>query len=60
MVVNTDPKRGLLVKLPFGGVGAVSITDLADAYKSNPLDGYSKNQIVRSVKLSFTTVLPVV
>lgn len=57
MVVNTDPKRGLLVKLPFGGIGAVCITDLADAYKSNPVDGYSKNQIVRSVKLSFASIL---
>lgn len=49
MVLNIDPQRGILVKLPFGGTGAVAITDLADAYRSNPLGGYSKNQIFRLV-----------
>lgn len=52
MVVNIDPQRGLLVKLPFGGMGTVDITDLADAYRPNPLGGYSKNQILRLVNLS--------
>ncbi|TNM85943.1 hypothetical protein fugu_008214 [Takifugu bimaculatus] len=47
MVVNIDPQKGLLVKLPFGGMGTVAITDLADAYRPNPLGGYSKNQILR-------------
>lgn len=49
MVVNIDPQRGLLVKLPFGGMGTVAITDLVDAYRPNPLGGYSKNQILRLV-----------
>lgn len=49
MVVNIDPQRGLLVKLPFSGMGTVAITDLADAYRPNPLGGYSKNQILRLV-----------
>lgn len=49
MVANVDPQRGLLVQLPFGGMGAVAVTDLADAYRPNPLDGYRRNQIVRSV-----------
>lgn len=49
MVVNINPQKGLLVRLPFGGMGAVAVTDLADAYRTNPLDGYSKHQIVRSV-----------
>lgn len=49
MVVNIDPQRGLLVRLPFGGMGAVAVTDLDDAYRTNPLDRYSKHQIVRSV-----------
>lgn len=49
MVVNIDPQRGLLVKLPFSGMGTVAITDLADTYRPNPLGGYSKNQILRLV-----------
>lgn len=49
MVANIDPQRGLLVQLPFGGTGTVAITDLADNYRPNPLDGYRQNQIVRSV-----------
>lgn len=52
MVVNIDPQKGLLVKLPFGGMGTVAITDLADAYRPNPLGGYSKNQILRLVFLT--------
>lgn len=57
MVANIDPQRGLLLQLPFGGMGAVAVTDLADAYRPNPLDGYRRNQIVRSV--SSGVVLPV-
>lgn len=49
MVANIDPEKGLLVQLPFGAMGAVAVTDLADAYRPNPLDGYRRNQIVRSV-----------
>uniref|UniRef100_A0A3B5AQX1 Programmed cell death 11 n=1 Tax=Stegastes partitus TaxID=144197 RepID=A0A3B5AQX1_9TELE len=47
IVTNIQPQAGLLVKLPFGGKGTVSITDLADAYKPNPLDAYSKDQLLR-------------
>lgn len=49
MVAHIDPRRGLLVQLPFGGMGIVAVTDLADAYRPNPFDGYKNNQIVRSV-----------
>lgn len=48
MVTSSDAQRGLLVQLPFGGVGTVAVTDLADAYRPNPLDRYKKHQIVRS------------
>lgn len=47
MVTNIQSQVGLLVKLPFGCKGTVAITDLADAYKPNPLDGYSKDQLLR-------------
>uniref|UniRef100_A0A665SYB3 Protein RRP5 homolog n=1 Tax=Echeneis naucrates TaxID=173247 RepID=A0A665SYB3_ECHNA len=47
MVTNTHPQLGLLVKLPFGAMGAVALTDLADAYRPKPLDGYSKDQLIR-------------
>ncbi|XP_074542247.1 protein RRP5 homolog isoform X2 [Halichoeres trimaculatus] len=47
MVTNIQPQVGLFVKLPFGGHGIVSVTDLADAYKPNPLDRYSKDQLLR-------------
>lgn len=38
-----------MVKLPFGSMGTVAVTDLADAYRPNPLDGYRKDQLLRSV-----------
>uniref|UniRef100_H3C389 Protein RRP5 homolog n=1 Tax=Tetraodon nigroviridis TaxID=99883 RepID=H3C389_TETNG len=47
MVIDSDPLRGLLVQLPFGSMGSVAVTDLADAYRPNPLNAYRKNQIVR-------------
>ncbi|XP_044047429.1 protein RRP5 homolog isoform X2 [Siniperca chuatsi] len=47
MVTNIQPQVGLLVKLPFGGMGTVAVTELADAYRPNPLDGYSKDQLLR-------------
>lgn len=47
IVIGIQPQLGLLVKLPFGGRGAVAVTDLADAYRPNPLDGYSKDQLLR-------------
>ncbi|XP_035493857.2 protein RRP5 homolog [Scophthalmus maximus] len=46
IVTNIQP-QGLMVKLPFGGVGTVAVTDLADAYRPTPLDGYSKEQLLR-------------
>lgn len=48
MVTNIQPQLGLLVKLPFGNSGTVAVTDLADAYRPNPLGGYSKDQLLRS------------
>lgn len=55
MVTNITPHVGLLVKLPFGGFGAVAVTDLADAYKPNPLDGYKKDQLLRFVDAAGST-----
>lgn len=48
MVTKIVPHFGLLVGLPFGGMGVVAVTDLADAYRPNPLDGYSEKQLIRS------------
>ncbi|XP_047435563.1 protein RRP5 homolog isoform X2 [Mugil cephalus] len=47
MVTNNQMKSGLMVKLPFGAMGIVAITDLMDAYKPNPLELYKKDQLVR-------------
>ncbi|CAJ1052669.1 protein RRP5 homolog isoform X2 [Xyrichtys novacula] len=47
MVTNIQPHIGLHVQLPFGGLGSVCVTELADAYKPNPLDRYSKDQLLR-------------
>ncbi|XP_070830544.1 protein RRP5 homolog isoform X2 [Chaetodon trifascialis] len=47
MVINIHPQAGLLLRLPFGAKGTVAITDLADAYKPNLLDKYSKDQLLR-------------
>ncbi|XP_076584082.1 protein RRP5 homolog isoform X2 [Chaetodon auriga] len=47
MVINIQPQTGLLLRLPFGATGTVAVTDLADAYKPNPLDRYSKDQVLR-------------
>lgn len=49
MVTNIHPQIGLMVKLPFGAMGTVAVTDLADAYRPNPLEVYSKDQLLRSV-----------
>ncbi|XP_030586460.1 protein RRP5 homolog isoform X2 [Archocentrus centrarchus] len=46
MVTNIQPQTGLLVKLPFGGTGTVAVTDIADAYRPNPLAVYSKDQFI--------------
>ncbi|KAK2919332.1 protein RRP5 homolog isoform X1 [Channa argus] len=47
MVTNIHPQSGLVVKLPFGSMGTVAVTDLTDAYRPNPLHGYSKDQLLR-------------
>lgn len=47
MVTNNQMKSGLMVKLPFGAMGIVAITDLADSYKPNPLESYKKDQLLR-------------
>ncbi|KAK2815754.1 hypothetical protein Q5P01_026221 [Channa striata] len=51
MVTSIHPHSGLLVKLPFGSTGTVAVTDLTDAYRPNPLEGYSKDQLLRCVLL---------
>lgn len=47
MVTNIVPQFGLQVRLPFGAMGTVGLTDLADAYKPKPLAGFSKDQLLR-------------
>ncbi|KAG8015141.1 Protein RRP5-like protein [Nibea albiflora] len=47
MVTNIVPQVGLMVKLPFGSTGTIAVTDLADAYRPNLLNGYKKNQLLR-------------
>ncbi|KAM8878573.1 protein RRP5 homolog isoform 2-T2 [Spinachia spinachia] len=47
MVTNIHPQFGIQVKLPFGNMGTVAVTDLRDAYRPNPLDGYSKDKLLR-------------
>uniref|UniRef100_A0A4W5NMU7 Protein RRP5 homolog n=1 Tax=Hucho hucho TaxID=62062 RepID=A0A4W5NMU7_9TELE len=47
LVQKLDPNLGLLVKLPFSGMGTVAMEDLADNYKPKPLEPYSKDQLVR-------------
>lgn len=49
MVTNILPQFGLQLRLPFGAVGTVGVTDLADAYKPQPLEGFSKDQLLRCV-----------
>ncbi|XP_041640703.1 protein RRP5 homolog [Cheilinus undulatus] len=52
IVTNIQPHVGLSVKLPFGGTGIVAVTDLADTYRPNPLEKYSKDQLLRVFLLS--------
>ncbi|XP_034406694.1 protein RRP5 homolog isoform X2 [Cyclopterus lumpus] len=54
MVTKIIPQVGLLVKLPFGNMGTVAVTELADAYKPNPLAAYSKDQLLRCFLLGDT------
>lgn len=46
MVTNVHP-HGLQVRLPFGNSGTVSVTDLSDAYKTNALAAFSKDQLIK-------------
>ncbi|KAM8842414.1 protein RRP5 homolog isoform 2-T2 [Synchiropus picturatus] len=52
IVTSIHPHTGVHVKLPFGGSGTASITDLADAYKSKLLESFKKEQLVRCYLLS--------
>ncbi|KAM4751117.1 protein RRP5 homolog [Anableps anableps] len=47
MVTGFKPQVGLLVKLPFGGMGTVSVTDVTDSYRQNPLEMFNKDQLIR-------------
>ncbi|XP_028264311.1 protein RRP5 homolog isoform X2 [Parambassis ranga] len=52
IVTNVQPQTGLQLKLAFGATGTVCVTDLADAYKPNPLQMYSKDQVLRCYLMS--------
>ncbi|KAM9792618.1 protein RRP5 homolog [Neosynchiropus ocellatus] len=52
IVTRIHPHTGVHVKLPFGGSGTASVTDLADAYKPKLLDTFKKEQLVRCYLLS--------
>uniref|UniRef100_A0AAY4EZL8 Protein RRP5 homolog n=1 Tax=Denticeps clupeoides TaxID=299321 RepID=A0AAY4EZL8_9TELE len=45
-VCKVVPHVGLLLRLPFGAKGSVSITDLSDCFRANPLDQYHEEQLV--------------
>ncbi|XP_054896895.1 protein RRP5 homolog [Poeciliopsis prolifica] len=47
MVTGVQPQVGLMVKLPFGAAGTVSVTDVADTYRPNPLEAFSRDQLIR-------------
>lgn len=47
MVTNILPQFGLQLRLPFGGMGTVGVTDLAEVYKPQPLEGFSKDQLLK-------------
>uniref|UniRef100_A0A3Q2DAZ4 Protein RRP5 homolog n=1 Tax=Cyprinodon variegatus TaxID=28743 RepID=A0A3Q2DAZ4_CYPVA len=47
MVTSVLPQVGLLVKLPFGASGTVSVTDLSDSYRPKPLETFHKDQFIR-------------
>ncbi|XP_077574837.1 protein RRP5 homolog [Stigmatopora nigra] len=46
-VTSFLPQLGVRVKLPFGEIGNVAVTDIADEYKPNPLAGFQKDQLLR-------------
>ncbi|KAJ8389813.1 hypothetical protein AAFF_G00112820 [Aldrovandia affinis] len=41
------PRIGVIVELPFKRTGRVSVLDLTDSYRPNPLDHYRVGQVVR-------------
>ncbi|XP_030208651.1 protein RRP5 homolog isoform X3 [Gadus morhua] len=47
MVTNIEPGRGLLVRLPSDATGTVSMTQLTDCYRKDPLKAFSKDQVLR-------------
>ncbi|CAL8388333.1 unnamed protein product [Arctogadus glacialis] len=47
MVTKIEPGRGLLVRLPANAKGTVSMTQLTDCYRKDPLKAFSKNQVLR-------------
>nr|XP_040042477.1 protein RRP5 homolog isoform X1 [Gasterosteus aculeatus aculeatus]XP_040042479.1 protein RRP5 homolog isoform X1 [Gasterosteus aculeatus aculeatus] len=47
VVTNIHPQFGVQVKLPFGNMGTVAVTDLSDAYRPTPFDAYSKDKLLR-------------
>uniref|UniRef100_A0A8C4Z1T6 Programmed cell death 11 n=1 Tax=Gadus morhua TaxID=8049 RepID=A0A8C4Z1T6_GADMO len=49
MVTNIEPGRGLLVRLPSDATGTVSMTQLTDCYRKDPLKAFSKDQVLRWV-----------
>ncbi|XP_036380286.1 protein RRP5 homolog isoform X1 [Megalops cyprinoides] len=46
-ILKIVPHIGLIVKLPFGKNGCVSVVDLTDSYRPNPLSHYQAGQFVR-------------
>ncbi|XP_067114996.1 protein RRP5 homolog isoform X2 [Osmerus mordax] len=47
IVQSVQPQVGVGVRLPLGAKGTVAVVDLLDSYKRDPLQSYSKDQLVR-------------
>ena len=47
IVQSVQPQVGLGVRLPLGAKGTVAVVDLLDSYKRDPLQAFSKGQLVR-------------
>ncbi|XP_046899644.1 protein RRP5 homolog isoform X2 [Hypomesus transpacificus] len=52
IVQSVQPQVGLGVRLPLGAKGTVAVVDLLDSYKRDPLQAFSKGQLVRCCVLS--------
>lgn len=59
-VLKVVPQTGLVLTLPCGRTGFVSLVDLADSYRPNPLEYYSEGQLVRLVGHLLTNTFTVV